>query len=317
VRTLVTGAAGFVGSALLQRLASTKAEGDTIIATDLAFAGVSKLPDVKYRPGAIDDPAHRDFLLDQPVDCVFHLATVAGVQQSNFELGKRVNLDATVALLELLSQQEKPARLVYSSSIGVFGRPFPPKIHDDTLPVPPWSYGTHKLICELLITDYARAGRVDGIALRFPGIVARPEGSQTMLSAFVNNVFYAAKEGRPFSLPLGPDDGTWLMSLHRCLDNVIHASKLDQAQLPERRAWTLPALFVTMQDLVHALAETYGPRVLDCIRYEPNAAAQQMFSMVPLEATGAKALGMKGDVSASDLVRNVIAENSRLEPDPA
>ena len=311
---LVTGAGGFVGGALLRRLARDRRPADTIIATDLAFGNAVALAGVDYRPGPIDDAAHRRSLTSRPLTHVFHLATVAGVQQSNFELGKRVNLDATMALLDLLSMQEMPARLVYSSSIGVFGQPFPPVIDDDTLPQPPWSYGVHKLVCELLIGDYARAGLVDGLALRFPGIVARPEGSTTMLSAFVNNVFYAARDGRDFALPLAADDATWLMSLRRCLDNVVLASTIDAAALPVRRAWTLPALHVRMTDLVDALAEAYGPHVRQCIRYEPDPATRRLFATVPLRAPGAEALGMRGDGSAGELVRNVIAATPELAP---
>lgn len=317
MRILVTGAGGFVGSALVQRLRASARPDDSIIATDLAFAPSSVLAGVDYRAGAIDDPSHRASILAEPVDQLFHLATIAGVQQSDFELGKRVNLEATMALLDLLSQQERPARLVYSSSVGVFGKPFPPIIDDSTLPEPPWSYGVHKLVCEHLITDYARHGRVDGIALRFPGIVARPEGSTTMLSAFVSNIFYAAREGREFSLPLGEEDGTWLMSLRRCLDNLQQAGNLDAAQLPARRAWTLPALFITMRELVDALATVYGASVREQIRFEPTEAARSLFGMVPLRATGAERLGMQGDGTALQLVKNVIAENPSLAPKAA
>jgi len=314
VRTLITGAGGFVGRGLLRRLAESRRSGDVIIATDLAFEETVPASGIHYRAGSIADPAHLQSLLSEPVDRVFHFATVAGVQQSDFALGKSVNLDATIALLDLLSLQEVPARLIYSSSVGVFGRPFPAVVDDDTLPAPPWSYGTHKLVCEYLITDYARAGRVDGLALRFPGIVARPEGSQTMLSAFINNLFYAARDRRDFMLPLGAEDGTWLMSLRRCLDNVSLAAELDGATLPARRAWTLPALFVTMRELVDALAETYGTRVRDCISFAPVEAVQQLFATVPLRAPGAEALGLRSDATALDLVRNVVAENPALAP---
>lgn len=314
MRTLITGAAGFVGSALVQELAANLRPGDEIVATDLQFTETPPVDGVEFLPGRIDDPDHRALLLGEPVDRVFHLATVAGVQQSNFQLGKRINLEATIALLDELAEQQRPARLVYSSSVGVFGTPFPPVVDDDTLPTPPWSYGTHKLICELLITDYARAGLVDGIAIRFPGIVARPEGSATMLSAFLSNVFYAAHDGREFALPLAADDQTWVMSLRRCVDNLVRAAQVPAGELPARRAWTLPALSVTMGDLVDALAETYGPIVRERIGYAPDEAARRLFAMVPLRAPGAEALGLSGDIDALDLVRNVIAGNAALAP---
>ena len=314
---LVTGAGGFVGSALVRRLAGSLAVGDRLLATDIAFHEKPPLPGVEYMQGAIDDREHLARLTSRPLDKVFHLATVAGVQSADFKLGKRVNLDATMALLDALAEQEHPARLIYSSSAGVFGVPFPTQINDETLPTPGWSYGAHKLVSEILITDYARAGLVDGLALRFPGIVARPEGSTTMLSAFVNNIFYAARAGREFALPLNAEDGTWLMSLRRCLDNVIHASDIPREALPERRAWMLPALFIRMRELVEALAARYGDQVLTRIRYEPVAEARRLFAMVPLDASGARALGMVGDETPESLVANVIAENPALRPGPA
>ena len=311
---LVTGAAGFVGSALVRRLAGRMDPQDRIVATDVGFHQRPDLPGVEYLEGAIEDPDHLARLTAGQLDQVFHLATVAGVQSADFKLGKRVNLDATMSLLEALSEQRTPARLVYSSSIGVFGAPLPQVVDDETLPSPGWSYGTHKLVNEYLITDYARAGLVDGFALRFSGVLARPEGSATMLSAFLSNVFYAARDGRRFSLPLAPEDAVWAMSLRRCIDNVVHAAALPAEALPARRAWTLPALRVSMAELVQALAEAYGGDVLTQISYDPQPAAQALFAMPPLRTPGAERLGFVGDSTATELVQNVIAEVPGLAP---
>ena len=242
----------------------------------------SRLDGVNYLLELSDDDEHLKLLTERTLKRVFHLATVAGVQSANLQIGKRVNLTATLALLDHLSEQRRPTRLVYSSSVGVFGKPMPKIVDDETLPDPQWSCGAHKLACEILITDYARLGLVDGIVLRFPGIVARPEGSTTMLSAFINNVFYAAHSGRPFKLPLAPEDGTWLMSLRRCLDNVLHAAAIPSNQLSTHRVFTLPALFVTMTELVDALAEVYGASLRKIITYEPTDAARQLFAWLPL-----------------------------------
>jgi D-erythronate 2-dehydrogenase len=309
--TLVTGAGGFVGSALLRRLLETRGADEVIVATDVSFA--QTLPNVHYEGGSIDDPRLVRELIARRPDRIFHLATVAGVQSAtDFALTKRINLDATLALLEAIRTSGGCPRFVYSSSIGVFGSPLPAQVDDDTLPVPNNSYGVHKLASELFIADYTRAGFVDGIALRLPGILARPEGSKTMLSAFLSNVFYAARRGESFELPLEPEDACWLMSLHSCVTNLLHASALPATALPLRRYWTLPAIRVTMRQLVAALAEVYGPAVTELIRYAPNARARAMFAVVPLRTPGAQALGFIGDDTPVALVRNAIVGNADL-----
>jgi nucleoside-diphosphate-sugar epimerase len=289
----VTGADGFVGNALLRRLAAGCAADDALIATDLAFT--QTLPQARYLPGSIDDPQLVAQLIASRPDRIFHLATVAGVQSAaDFALSKRINFDATLALLDAIRTSAVRPRFVYTSSIGVFGSQLPPTVDDDTLPVPSNSYGAHKLASELLIADYTRAGYVEGIALRLPGILARPEGSKTMLSAFLSEV--------------------WLMSRHTCLSNLIHAAEQPAQYMPSRRYWTLPALHVTMRELVAALADVFGPAVLKLIGYEPNARARAMFSVVPLRTPGAERLGFVGDRSPLELVRNACVDNAQLMP---
>jgi D-erythronate 2-dehydrogenase len=313
MKTVVTGAGGFVGSALLRRLVAQGTADDLIVATDLTFA--ETLPRIQYLAGSIDDPQLVGKLLDSRPDRIFHLATVAGVQSAaDFSLSKRINFDATLALLEAVRLSKQRPRFVYTSSIGVFGSPLPQSVDDDTLPVPNTSYGAHKLACELLIADYSRAGYIEGIALRLPGILARPEGSKTMLSAFLSNVFYAARRGEAFEIPLEPEDACWLMSRHNCLINLIHAATMSAGEMPARRYWTLPALHVRMQDLVAALAEVFGSGVHTRIAYRPEPRARAMFSVVPLRAAGAERLGFVGDTSALELVRNACIDNSSLVP---
>jgi D-erythronate 2-dehydrogenase len=311
--TVVTGAGGFVGSALLQRLAAECAVGDSLLATDLTFTDT--LSQVEYLPGSIDDPQLVARLIAQRPDRIFHLATVAGVQSAaDFSLSKRINFDATLALLDAIRISDARPRFVYTSSIGVFGSQLPAAVDDDTLPVPSNSYGAHKMASELLIADYTRAGFIDGIALRLPGILARPEGSKTMLSAFLSNVFYAARRGEPFALPLEPEDGCWLMSRHNCLRNLLHAATLPAQDMPQRRYWTLPALHVKMHELVTALAEVYGPAVRQLVGYQPDARSRAMFSVVPLRTPGAEQLGFVGDTSPLELVRNAGLANAALAP---
>ncbi|HTU12099.1 MAG TPA: NAD-dependent epimerase/dehydratase family protein [Allosphingosinicella sp.] len=314
MRTLITGAGGFVGAKLLERLAATLGPGDEILAADLAYADTRVAhKDIEYLTGSLTDAGTIARLTERPLDRVFHLATVAGVgSAADFAGGKRMNLDATLALIEAIRESGAVPRFVYSSSVGVYGRPLPAAVDDSTSASPSNSYGTHKLIGELLVNDYTRAGYLDGIALRFPGVVARPPGSATMLSAFLNDIFYAARDKAPFALPLAPEDATWLMSIRLVVDNLEHAAGLAPSALPARRNWNLPASLIRMDALVDALARAFGSEVRSLIRYRPDDRVRAMFSQVPMSAAGAEALGFTGDGDAEALVANVIADTPGL-----
>jgi len=312
MRTLITGAGGFVGSQLLGLLLSRASAGDELVAADIGFAQDDRRPRVVYHVGDLQEDGVIERLFERPFDRIVHLATVAGVGSENFDLGKATKLDATMALLEAARRSGVRPRFVYSSSVGIFAAPLPAVVDDATLPVPTNSYGTHKLVCELLLTDYTRAGFIDGLALRFPGVIARPQGSTTMLSAFLNDVFYAAAAGRAFVLPLAPGDATWVMSLHLVARNLAHALELPSADLPPRRYWSLPALHVTMAELVEALAERFGSRVSDLIGFAPNPELQQRFVFPPLLAARAEELGFLGDKTTRAFVENVLSTNATL-----
>lgn len=315
-RILVTGAGGFVGAALVRALAPLLEVGDTIVAADIHFAERLVHPRISYHEARLDTPGTIDTLFATPFDRIFHLATVAGVGSKDFDRGKATNLDATVALLDAARASGRVPRLVYSSSVGVFGSPLPDLVNDDTPAFPNTSYGTHKLICEILINDYTRAGFIDGISLRISGVIARPENSTTMLSAFLSDVFYAAQKGAAFALPLGPNDRTWVMSLRAVIANLIHAGSLPTSSLHTRRNWTLPSLLVRMDELVAALARVYGQDRIGLLTFRPDPATQSMFAQVPLVADGARSLGFIGDADVTEFVDNVIAGRPGLRVQP-
>lgn len=312
MHTLITGAGGFVGSALIEHLLRDAGPDDRILASDLAFHQGPVDPRVQHVVGGLTERKVLEQLLSRPADTVFHLATVAGRQSvDDFALGKATNLDATIELLEGIRRQGHCPRFVFASSAAVFSSPWPEEINDATLPNPGISYATHKLVCEHLINDYSRAGFLDGLALRLPGIIARPAGSQTMLSAFLSDVFYAARAHQPFILPMAADAGTWVMSVKACVENLAHAARFT-GELPARRNWTLPALYVQMQALIDALAEFYGEHVHRLITCEGNSAVEAIFRQPPLTAEGARQLGFIGDDSVQMLIQNVISANPAL-----
>lgn len=303
MRIIVTGAGGFIGQGVIDRLAaggSLSPGGpaiDHLVAVDARFA--DPVPGgVEAIAGDIADEALLDDLLARPVDAMIHLAGIpGGASEADYALGWRVNAEATMAIAERLALQSKPARIVFSSSIAVFGVPLPAdRVDDETLPLPTLSYGAQKLMMETLITDHARRGTIDGLSLRLPGIVARPRRPGGHHSAYMSDIFHALAAGEHYVCPVGPDSTSWLMSRTRCVDNLIHAATLPRERLTGRRAFTLPALRVSMGEVVEAIAERFGPQVRDAVAFEANAALQAQYgSYPPLYTAVAEGLGFRDD----------------------
>jgi nucleoside-diphosphate-sugar epimerase len=313
MHTLITGAGGFVGSTLLTRLLASATREDRFTALDVGFSSHPVDPRVRRVVGKLSDAATLADALSDPADLIFHLATVAGVKSaSEFELGLETNLIAGIRLLEALRKQGNLPRLVYSSSVGTIGELALDHVDDLTLPLPTNSYGAHKFAMEILINDYSRQGFVDGLAIRLPGIVARPAGSTTMLSAFLSDVFHAARNRQAFEMPLAPDTRTWMMSVQCCVDNLVHAASVKREALPMRRNWALPVLLVGIEELVAALSRRFGDEVLTLVSYQPVAWAEAMFGHVPLESAGAERMGFRNDGDVDQLVTNVIAGSAQL-----
>jgi nucleoside-diphosphate-sugar epimerase len=308
MRIGVTGAGGFVGEALVARLAEIHRNAARIVAIDATLP--SRLPDgVERAEGDICDPGFLGEICARPFDIFFHLAAVpGGVAERDNALARRVNVEASTALLDRLAAQPKPARLVFASSIGVFGTPLPKTAVDDaTLPLPTMSYGAQKLIGEILVSDFARRGLVDGLAPRLPGILARPRSKGGHLSAYMSDILHALRAGETFVCPVAENATSWFMSRATCVDNLLHAAQLPRENLTQRRAFNLPALHLAMHDLVNAAAVHFGDRVHQLVTYEPNAALQAQFgSYPPLLTPIADGLGFRHDGDATSLVANAL-----------
>ncbi|MEO8081832.1 MAG: NAD-dependent epimerase/dehydratase family protein [Caldimonas sp.] len=312
MRVVVTGAGGYIGRGLVAGLvAQSRAGGagealDGLL-TDQATADIhSALPSL---PGDIADPSLQERLFSTPVDLVFHLAgVVSGAAENDFALGKRVNLDATVALLERCRLQAersgRVARLVYTSSIAVFGTPLPMRIDDDTAPAPTLSYGAHKRACEILIDDYTRRGFVDGRAIRLSGVVVRPPLANGALSAFNSDLIREPLAGRGYVCPVSRDATVWLTSYRRTIANLLRLAEVDAAALGAARAVTAPALAVSVGDIVDAMGRVDA--AAPCrVAFEPQPALEAQFGRWPLDAAfdRALALGLAADASLDALIR--------------
>jgi len=313
MRILVTGADGFIGRALVARLLSAEALpglGDgsrEIILLDRGFASRSEGSRVRLVSGDIADPAILREALGSGLDCVFHLASVpGGAAESDFGLGMQANLHAAVSLLEMLRLQKNPAKLVFASTIGVYGVPLPEVIDENTVPAPTLSYGAQKWVGEILLSDYSRRGFIDGRALRLPGIVARPSAAG-MLSAFLSEVIRALSGGNRFTCPVSAEGKSWWMSRSCVVENLLHAAALGEEHVRRQRVWLLPVLHASIGDVVAAIARLHGPDVLARVSYQPNPVLQAQFaSYPPLLCPRSAAAGFKHDGSLEELVKRAL-----------
>lgn len=308
VRVLITGAQGFIGQALVQRLLVEGLAGqpvDELLLLDLAFAAPPASPRARCLAGSVDDAALLAQACAEPLDAVFHLASVpGGAAEKDYELGRRINLEATLRLLEALRGQPRPPRFVYASSVAVYGEHLGGVVNDSTLPAPALSYGAHKLACEALVADATRRGWVQGCSLRLPGVVARPGSGEGLMSAFMSQLFWRLAAGEPITLPVTREGAAWWISVPSCVANLLLAAVVDPTLMHARRAYAMPALHLRVGEVVDALIERYGADRRALVRHAPDALVQRLFaSYPPLHTPAAEALGFRHDGDVQALVR--------------
>jgi nucleoside-diphosphate-sugar epimerase len=250
-------------------------------------------------------------------DVIFHLAAVvSGEAEADFEKGYRINLDGTRYLFEAIRAiggGYRP-RLVFSSSIAVYGGPFPASIGDEFLSAPLTSYGTQKAICELLLTDYTRRGFLDGIGIRLPTICVRPGLPNKAASGFFSNIIREPLAGKPAVLPVSEAVRHWHASPRSAIGFIMHAATLEPELIGPRRNFNMPGLSATVEEQIAALRAVAGPAVVARIQREPDPTIASIVSGWPqnFDARRATALGFTAaERTFEDIIRIHIEDELR------
>jgi len=316
VHILVIGAAGMVGRKLVQSLARDGEVGGrpierfTLVDVVAAEAPAGFGGAVEISAVDVSSPGVAAGLVAQRPELIFHLAAiVSGEAEADFEKGYRINLDGTRLLLEAirlegLKSPYKP-RLVFTSSIAVFGAPFPEAIGDEFFSTPLTSYGTQKAIGELLLNDYSRKGFVDGIGIRLPTIVVRPGKPNAAASGFFSNILREPLAGQEAVLPVSRDVRHWFASPRAAVGFLRHAATMDTSLLGWRRSLSAPGLSATVGEEIEALRRVAGERAVALIREEPNETIAGIVAGWPrnFDARRALSLGFVAETSFDDILR--------------
>src|SRR4051812_1211767 len=314
MRILVIGAAGMLGVKLVQRLVRDGRLGpeaisqltlvDLVAAEPPADAGFA----VESTVADLAEPGVAATVLTGRPDVIFHLAAVVSAEaEDELEKGYRVNLDATRMLLDAIRAGDpgyRP-RVIFSSSIAVFGPPLPDVIGDDHVTTPATSYGTQKAMIELLLSDHARRGFVDGIAIRLPTICVRPGKPNLAASGFFSSIIREPLNGQDAVLPVSDDLRHWFASPRSAIGFLLHAATLDRVRLGDRRCLTMPGVSATVGDEIDALRRFAGEGAVRRVRHEPDEAITRIVAGWPreFEARRARALGFSAEPDFDEIIR--------------
>ncbi|RUU26501.1 D-erythronate dehydrogenase [Mesorhizobium sp. M6A.T.Ce.TU.016.01.1.1] len=312
MRILITGAAGMVGRKLIARLAKDGTlSGRKIAALDLHDIVPPRAPvlegvDVVIHTGDLAAPSATERLVASRPDVIFHLAgVVSGEAEANFDLGYRVNLDGTRALFDAIRLTGFAPRVVFTSSIAVFGAPFPDVIPDEFHPTPLTSYGTQKLMGEALLADYTRRGFFDGIGIRLPTICVRPGKPNKAASGFFSGIIREPLSGQEAILPVPRSVVHTHASPRSAVNFLIHAAGIDGSAVGPRRNLTMPGVAVTVGEQIEALERIAGAKAVNLIREEPDDTIWAIVKGWPtrFEARRSRELGFAAETSFDDIIR--------------
>src|SRR5258708_1602697 len=318
MKVFISGGGGFLGYRLALPLLARK----TLAGRDGKPNSISKIKllDAAFR--ANRDPrlqcvggdiAQREAVeaaLDRDTASVFHLAAaVSAHAEAEFDTGYRVNLDGTRNLLEACRNLDLPPRLVFASSLAVFGGKLPEVVDDSITPTPQTSYGIQKVIGEYLVNDYSRKGMIDGRSLRLPTIVVRPGKPNLASTSFASGMFREPLNGVLCEVPVEDSIEMWILSPGKVLDDFVHAHNLPATAWGTHRAITLPGITFSVKEGVEALRRIAGDEVAKRVVFKPVERINNMVRTFParFRADRGAAMGFKADTDIGGIIKDYIA----------
>jgi nucleoside-diphosphate-sugar epimerase len=320
VNVVITGGAGFLGKRLARELlrrgtlagsSGSQERLDRIVLLDVVAASDFDDPRIQAIAGDIADASVARAVIDGRVASVFHLAAVVSAEaERDFDLGMRVNVDAARILLEACRRGNQRPRVLFTSSVAVYGGELPEVVTDSTALEPRSSYGLQKAIGELLLSDYTRRGFVDGRVARLPTISVRPGRPNQAASSFASGIIREPLNGEDAICPVSKNLRLWLLSPRRAIECLIALHDAPGEALGNKRAVNLPGLSVSVAEMVDALRTVGGDSSVARIRWERDDAIERIVGSWPgaWDTSRARALGLSADADFESVVRAYVED---------
>lgn len=314
MKVLIIGAAGMIGRKVTDQIVATgQLGGHEVSGMCLIDVVAPQAPDttipIATRQADLSTPGIAEGIASVRADVIIHLAAIpSGGAEADMEAGYRANLDGTLRLFHAIHEESKTQpycpKLIFSSTIAVFGAPFPDKIADDFLAAPLTSYGAQKAACELVLSDLSRRGVIDGLAIRLPTICIRPGAPNAAASGFFSNILRDPLAGKEAVLPVSEDTRHWFAGPRSAVGFIDRAVAMDLSLVGPRRALNMPGLSATVGEQIAALERIGGMKATSLIRREADPVIATIVDGWPrdFDTRRASELGFQAESSFDEII---------------